>query len=47
MVSPGMDFAPVSLQTRSEADVKQVLVGLGKSHGNCAWNKNPDQLRIA
>src|SRR6266853_1302578 len=39
MVEPGMDFAPVSFKQEVEAEVKQVLESLGKSHGNGEWKK--------
>ena len=39
MVEPGMDFAPASFRQEVEAEVKQVLESLGKSHGNGEWKK--------
>jgi isocitrate dehydrogenase len=39
MVEPGMDFAPASFKQEVEAEVKQVLDSLGKSHGNGEWKK--------
>jgi isocitrate dehydrogenase len=39
MIEPGMEFAPEAFKQDIYAEVKNVLDGIGKSHGNGAWKK--------